>query len=286
MRRAFLLLAVMPLFASAQSWCPPEATWTYEAGQFLAGFLRMSYRADSLVDGYQAQVIDRYWAVQYPQPTQPVYGGPPVITYTPVAAITRFEEDVVYLRGGATWDTLYWFGAQVGEGWTMPHAGSVDCDRFVVSGIGTTVINGVTLRWLDFENSPRVHERIGSGWDFFMYCPNIIVDGPMGMRCYSDFEISTPGGSVNCEALVGVDEHGASSGMLLFPNPGTDHFSISLPPGAWELEVIDALGRRVLTTRSISDRFEVDASALKAGTYFVQMTSATGSRFTRLWSKQ
>ena len=286
MRLATFLFFAVPAFASAQSWCPPEATWTYEAGQFLAGFLRMSYRADTLVDGYQAQVIDRYWAVQYPQSTQPVYGGPPVITYTPVAAVTRFEDDVVYIRGGATWDTLYWFGAQVGEGWTMPHAGSVDCDRFVVSGIGTTVIDGVTLRWLDFENSPRVHERIGSGWDFFMYCPNIIVDGPMGMRCYSDFEISTPGGSVNCQALVGIDEQGASSGMLLFPNPGREQLTLSLHSSPHSITLLDALGCVVATYANLAGTTTIATAQFPSGPYLLRIEAANGTRTSLRWLKE
>lgn len=286
MRLTLLLIAAMPTLASAQSWCPPGATWTYEAGIFLAGFLRMSYRADTLVDGYQAQVIDRYWAVQYPQSTQPVYGGPPVITYTPVAAVTRFEDDVVYIRGGATWDTLYWFGAQIGEGWTMPFAESVDCDPFVVSGIGTTVIDGVTLRWLDFENSPRVRERIGSELDFFMYCPNIIVDGPMGMRCYSDFEISTPGGSVNCEALVRVDEHGAASDMLLFPNPGNDQFTLSLDPSPHSIELLDALGRVVASHASLAGNTTITTELLPSGPYLLRIESTDGTRTSLRWLKE
>lgn len=286
MRTTLLALVLLPLIGTAQSWCPPGATWTYEAGLGLAGFQRMSYRADTVVDGQQAQVIDRYAAIQYPQPVQPTFGGPQVITYTPVAAITRFADEVVHLWSGSEWDTLYWFGAAVGQGWTMAHADESECAPNVVTAAGTDLIDGVPLRWLDFVNASRVYERIGSLWDFFMYCPNIIFDGPMGMRCYRDDELAMLSTWVECEALVGAEEAPTAPEPLLFPNPGGDELTINLPAGAWRVQLLDAQGRELLARGSSTGLVKLDAATLAPGTYHVRIAGATGASMARLWIKE
>jgi hypothetical protein len=51
-----ILLLASPCFA--QSWCPPGATWTYNAGMALAGFNRLSYTHDTIIGDFNAQVID------------------------------------------------------------------------------------------------------------------------------------------------------------------------------------------------------------------------------------
>lgn len=285
MRTALISLVLLPLLSTAQSWCPPGATWTYEAGLALAGFQRMSYRADTVVDGQQAQVIDRYAAIQYPQPEAPVFGGPPVVTYTPVAAITRFADEVVYLWSGTEWDTLYWFGAAVGQGWRAPF-GEPFCEPFVVLETGTESFNGVPLRWLDIGQGFRVYERIGWVFDFYLYCPNQIICGPTGMRCYRDDELAMLSAWVECEALVGMEEAATTPELMLFPNPCGDELIINLPTGAWRIQLLDAQGRELLARESSTGLVKVDATALARGTYVVRIGGATDSSFTRLWIKQ
>jgi hypothetical protein len=286
MRTTLLLVALLPLMAYTQSWCPPGATWTYEAGMFVAGFKRMTYRADSIVDGFPAQVIDRYAAIQYPQPTQPVFGGPPDISYTPVAAITRYQNDVVYLHSSQGWDTLYWFGAAPGQGWTAAHVQQgQDCAPFVVADTGTTMINGMALRWIEIESWYRVYERIGSTWDMFMYCPNWIIDGPMGMRCYSDDDISFQLASGECEQLVGLNDMYSTSRTSPFPNPGTTHFTLDVPPGLHTITLCDATGRVVLEQRTADGRPVIGTEALLAGLYRVTVRDEQGRVLGGMWMK-
>ena len=287
MRAALLSLALLPLLAAAQSWCPPGATWTYEAGMFLAGFTRMSCTGDTLVDGYTAQIIDRYSAVQYPQPPPgPIFSGPPVVSYTPVAVITRAEGDVVFTLQGGEWDTLYWFGAAPGQGWTAAHVQEgQDCAPFVVADTGTTVIDGMALRWIEIESWYRVYERIGSTWDMYMYCPNWIIDGPMGMRCYSDDEISFQLTTGACEQLVGVDDRRSTYWTNPFPNPGTSHFTLKLPPGPHTITLFDATGRMVLQQRTTDARPGIATEALPAGLYRISVRDERGGVMSATWIK-
>lgn len=288
MRALFLALIVTPLLAYTQSWCPPGATWTYEAGQFLAGFKRMRYTGDTIVDGYTAQIIDRYSAIQYPQPPPgPIYSGPPEVNYTPVAVITRAEGDVVFtLREGA-WDTLYWFGAVPGQGWTAAHApDEQDCAPFIVADTGTYVIDGLALRWIEIESWYRVYERIGSTWDMFLYCPNWILDGPMGMRCYSDDEISYQLATEACEQLVGLNDVSAPIRLGPFPSPGTTHFNLTLPPGLHTITLFDATGRMVLEQRTSEERPVIGTEHLPAGLYRITVRDVLGGLMSTAWVRE
>lgn len=268
----FILVTLFTIPGQAQSWCPPGATWTYEAGMGLAGFNRMTYTHDTLIDGFTAQIIDQYSAIQFPQPPPgPTFGGPPNISYTPVAVITRSDSDAVYILTGAVWDTLYWFGAVPGDHWYPPHAPGADCDPITVADTGTTVIEGVALRRVVTMDGFTIIERIGSTWDMFIYCSNWIVDGPMGMRCYSDDEISYLLTSGACEVLMDVNEASASSSLMIYPNPGTDHFSLSLPHGAHTITLFDVMGRRVHQQQIINERASVQTTDLPSGIYLVKV---------------
>ncbi len=294
MQKVLLLLTIaISLNCSCQSWCPPGATWTYEAGMFLAGYNRMSYAGDTLIDGYSSQIIDRTSAIQYPQPP-PGGWSQPYHEYTPVAVITRLEDDVVYIRGGNEWDTLYWFGALPGNSWSMAHVNDTSCARFIVTAIGTDTIDGIPLRWLDFESSPRLYERIGSVWDMFMYCPNWIIDGPMGIRCYSDDQInatfSVSSDQYGCDWLMTVPQVDPTQ-IALYPNPGNDHFILSgvegqLPAGHHSLFIFDQLGRSVIEMDRISDQDVIGTASLPPGIYTVLITDRNGRMFHQRWIKE
>lgn len=288
MYATFLTLTFLAQLACAQSWCPPGATWTYEAELFYAGFTRMTYTGDTIVDGYTAQIIDRYSALQPPQPPPgPTFSGPPVISYIPVAVITRSQDDVVYTWEMGSWDTLYWFGAAPGQGWTARHVEGVqDCTPFIVADTGTTVIAGMALRWIEIESWYRVYERMGSTWDLFMYCPNWIIDGPMGMRCYSDEEISFQLITGACEQFVGLNDATARTQVGVHPTPGTTHFTLDLPPGPHTIILFDATGRMVLQQRTTDARPVITTEALTTGLYRITVRDEQGTVMGATWVKE
>lgn len=283
MRASLFLLVLLPLPALAQSWCAPGATWTYEAGMFLAGFHRMSYTHDTIIGLDTAQVIDRYSAIQYPLPP-PDYGyTAPYISYTPVAAVTRTDSAVVYLFSGTDQDTLYWFGAIPGDHWYPAFVNDSTCQPLVVTDTSTTVIDGMPLRTLQVSGY-TIMERIGCTWDMFMYCPNWIIDGPMGMRCYQDAQINFQPVSYACDQLAGIPD-AQRTPLIIYPNPGTDHFTLELPPGPHFITVFDAQGRVVLRQQGNETRPVIHAESLPSGPYRTTVELGQGERRNAAWVK-
>ncbi len=282
---AFLLSSLSIIDCSAQSWCPPGATWTYNAWWPMAGYDRMSYVGDTVIDGYESQIIDRYRANQYPLP--PPEGGwtEPIIEYTYAAILTRHADDVVYIRSDSNWDTLYWFGAAPGDHWYLNYLdmGS-ECAPVVVSDTGTTVFNGIPLKWVEIGGLP-VYERIGCLWNMTMWCPNIIGDGPTGLRCYQDDEISIQFSETPCEIFVLIEELD-NSPVSIYPNPGIDHFTLQLPPGNHDLKILDQLGRSVMQIDRISDQAVIGTASLPPGIYTLKITDRDGRSLHQHWVKQ
>ena len=277
-----LLLAlgtIAILQVHAQSWCAPGATWTYNAEMFTDGFRRMTYTHDTLIDGVSAQIIDLFTTTYLPQPDTPHWVGP-YNAYNSVQWVTRFEDDVVYLRA-APWDTLYWFGASVGDYWYPPLITDTSCSPLVVTATGTEIVDGLSLTWLDV-GGVRVYERLGSIWDMMMYCPNWIIDGPMGMRCYSDQDISTNLTPWGCETLATIREQDSGSAFSMFPNPGVDMVTLSFTDGGHLVELRDAAGRIVRSEYAHHDQISIEVSSLAPGLYITQVDHGPAQRWLKL----
>lgn len=262
-----ILPTVMASFLQAQIWCPPGATWTYEALHDQGGFIRMSYRADTVIDGVAAQVIDRYSATQL----APDFGEP-TTSYEAVARITRVQDDVVFTYANSTWDTLYWFGATTVNSYRAPHT---TCSPFIIVDTGTDTLSGMPLDWYSIGSVHRIYQRLGYIWHVELTCPGVLLLDPAKLRCYSDVDITVQLSADDCEALVGIDDMAAPMRLLLLPNPGTDRIVVRDGPGADRLTLFDALGRPALD-RSIRASTAIDASSLEPGPYIYRVRDAQG----------
>lgn len=261
------LLAMLPLFGAAQIWCPPGAMWTYEALNDNGGFIRMTYRADTIIDGLAAQVIDRYSATQI----APGFGEP-VTSYEAVARITRVQDDIVFTYADSTWDTLYWFGATADNSYRAPHT---SCSPFIIVDTGTDTLGGMPLDWYSIGSVHRIYQRLGYVWHVDLTCPGVLLLDPAKLRCYSDNEITVQLSGTECEALVGIDDLTTHAPLSPYPNPCANE--LRLPEGhtAQRLIIMDGSGRAAFD-RTIMGATAIDVSMVVPGAYCYRLEGSSG----------
>jgi hypothetical protein len=275
MRGPFLTLCLLPIIVGAQSWCPPGATWTHEYADVLGGYFgvqRVEYVGDTMLGGYAAQRLDQTHVVA-------PWGTTDYAPYSSFSLFTRYDDEVVFIWDNmGTYDTLFWFGAVPGDQWRAP--GWPDDGNIVLTVVdtATVVIDGVPLRRSVVEPFPglpvdTLYERIGgqflylNGWSWFN------MDMPWnGLICYSDQEIDyAMPGETDCGFTLSVQDGSLAGAVSLFPNPGADHLTLSLPPGSHVIEIFDATGRLMLRTPIFNAIAKVSTSRLAPGSYLLRV---------------
>lgn len=277
----------------AQTWCQPGATWHYGiTSEYVNGFNKHTYTGDTLIDGFEVQRISmetgfyNSWTGQYFEPAfvQDEY--------------TRSLDDGVVLvrRGGffsePRWDTLVWFGADVGDRWKLIEPEDVPCECwYTVTGIGTVEVDDVALRTIDvdlncmpvtsFDTSFTFTERLGSPIEFFV--SECWPSSTLRLRCYSDHEIAwtAPNGEA-CELINSIEERW-SYALVPSPNPTTDQLtitpSIAIPSnGPARARILDTTGRlvHIWTGRMNMSGTIVDVSHLTPGLYTLLLKTDQG----------
>lgn len=284
MRATLLTCALLPLLAAAQSWCPPGATWTYtySNGWTNEGYARFTYVGDTVIGVDTCQLIDAFGEGWYfPFDTTFHYDLGPVVT--------KLSDDLVSILTTAGFDTLYWFGAAPGDHWEMTmEDGSAGFGSIMITDTGSTVLQGVPLRFL-VAGTDTIAERLGSFHQFMLPWVAFVIDMPGGpLRCYVDADIDyhAPWWSFGCESWMGIGDEENASLKGAFPNHGTTHFTLDLPPGPHTITLFDATGRMVLQQRTTDTRPVIDTEALPAGLYRITVRDARGGAMGTTWVKE
>ena len=273
-----MLLTLQP--CAARSWCPPGAEWTHAYADVSFGgghgITRVVYEGDSQVGGFMAQklretnVIAPWGSDEYTSTTNPY------------PMLTRFADGVVYLWNGwpGEYDTLMWFNAAPGQFWASPGLEDWPDFRITVLDTSTVTIGGVPLRELtvqwgtwDWMPPDTLRERIGFSMNYLNGSWWFLTDQPwVGLRCYRDVELSfNTSGETDCGLTLSIDNarKGVSAGV--FPNPGTDHFTLNDLVPSTTFRIYDTTGRCIFTDRATSERMVVDASGFAPGMYHIRL---------------
>ena len=152
------------------------------------------------------------------------------------------------------------------------------------SSIPVTAIDSVLLsdgyhkRWvLDTPNandSTFVIEGVGSS--FGLINPMLVgIESGTTLGCFARndslmYQHPQLTGST-CDMHVGFAAPISTKAPVLFPNPGTDHLSISLPQGVHVVTLFDALGQQVAQHRESGSQFDMDTRSLRSGIYTVRI---------------
>jgi hypothetical protein len=290
MRATLFSMALLPLLACAQSWCPPGATWTHEYADVMGGYFgvqRVEYAGDTMVGGYLAQELRQTHVVA-------PWGTTNYASYSTASLITRSENDLVYIWDGVSeYDTLFWFGASPGERWNAP-GWSDDSDiALTVLDTATVLIQGNPLRRLAvgfMQGWPidTLYERIGFSHDYLNGWSWFLLDMPWnGLMCYSDQDIDfVAPGVTDCGYTLSVPNDPRVLDASPIPNPGTTHFTLDLPPGPHTITLFDATGRMVLRQRTSGERPMIATEALPAGLYRIAVRDEQGAVMGVTWVKK
>ncbi len=277
--------------AMGQSWCPPGAEWEFYFGSQQAwGITYAHYTGDTLIDGVPFQRIDH--TIHAVNPSW-MFGQPFVLELPPL--YTRYADDVVHIWPGLLQpiDTLMWFGALPGDHWRLH--GLWEGDHVTVLDTGRFLLGEEWMRWLVVDvpdwGPDTLRERVG--FDMVYLQPELSLGtdfNTIGLKCYSD-EILTnsytgPAGWEPCQFTVGLDALNASSPSPLYPNPGTAHFTLSLPPGPHLISLFDAMGRMVLEQRTAEERPVIGTDHLPAGMYRITVRDERGGVRGMSWVKE
>lgn len=90
---------------------------------------------------------------------------------------------------------------------------------------------------------------------------------------------------VTAPLLTAVNE-GQPSQLMIMPNPGTDHFTLTLPSGQHTIFIFDAKGQLVFEQRTTQERPMIDTSTLRPGLFLVRILHASGLSSVQRWVKE
>ena len=157
------------------------------------------------------------------------------------------------------------FGTEVALDWAT--ATERDNDHFVVE------------RSQDMINWSEALTVDGAGDSQYTIQYSAVDRAPyMGLSYYRLVQVDHDGTETVSDA-VAVDRNELRKGLMVAPNPSSDHMSIMLPLGTedGDLYLVNELGQRMDPRPNIaSDRVELDVSTLPNGVYLLVLSSAQG----------
>jgi hypothetical protein len=275
MQKIITLLALLPLFTTAQTWAPIGAAWTYTQGSCCgpdSNVAVVEVVGDTLIGGQLCRNLQMTsgWHFCYQLP--------------------RFQyqnnDSLFYWNESAgSFALLFRWDAVPGDTWSTPITG----DTLDWTVLDTTSItwNGVSLKqwsvhqesrqWTFFSPIAVVTERLGPATSPFTWTSGA-CDGEsyQDIRCYEDAGFSWLNPQyTQCALSSGIPEASCSTGFSITPSPvqAGEPFTVALPTGAGSARVrlLDTSGRTVLD-RPIQG--SATFSLTQAGMYLVQLLGA------------
>lgn len=288
-----LLFVLLTTGASAQSWCPPGATWHhgfYEGNSGILGYVNTLYAGDTVVGGSTCQRLEATLHA-YAQQSQNYFDQ----HFT--SSITRGQGAFVELWNGTAFDTLFNFAAVPGDGWYLP------LDNYgplTVLDTGHASIDGQSLRFLvvglgEFSTGPHqdtIFERLGF-LSYYLDGSNAYLfdTGNDPLRCYSDNTLNyTAVNAQACDFILSAWEAVAARHTSLWPSPtqGALWLDLGQAVKGVRYRILDEAGRQVMggALNSGSATSRLDVSALDPGLYTLRYEAPSEPAWTTRFIKE
>jgi hypothetical protein len=288
MKKQLLLLFVLLSVSKMNSqvvFCPPGAEWRYE---FTVNIFIIAVTNEFITyTGYNVIGSDTIKTLSHSK----FYLS--CNEFNPTTTSIKQRGDTIYFqnhRTQNTWQILYNFAAQVGQGWqtTILRENNTPITfAYIVDSIGYVNINGLTLKRLYLNNKTQIiTERIGNSDFLFNYsnANSYPCDGDYfrELLCYSDSTLGTKQFSnkpCDYSNLTDLSDYsGRNNKISFFPNPTHDVIHVNIENSDfnsnYELVVFDALGQKselLDTVTNQNKEMSLDLSLLNSGLYFARI---------------
>lgn len=288
---ACILWAYAAATASAQTWAPIGAKWTY--GYRFAFWPTWSYNewtsvGDTLIDGQPCRIIALSSGIQVTSDYENRF-----ITYEDSSGAVH------WYRNGA-FSVFFDINKTVGESWVTRND---SCEIVMtVDSVDVETINGSVRRVVYASSTSGAWGAWGSKFiegigcvtqptpDLHYVCFHSQPDGTiyLGLRCYEDSILGAHRFQTNipCDHTythirpIGVEESvaAAEAALVLYPNPASDRLYVRGEQAAGQrYSVYDALGRQV-QSGILPSEGGISVVGLGAGIYTLEIQDSEGKR--------
>jgi len=243
--------------------------------------------ADTLLSGVTYHKLYREGQCHYEMvgSTMPEPGCPYSGIYSePLALVGMFRQDTssktVYWYDTYEHQELLLYDFTMGIGTYPQTENNWDYPSITVTAIDSVLLgDGFHKRFMIDVADVFVPQFVieGVGTSFGLFNPMVQgIESGTALTCFARdgtlVYADTVQPWISCDLYLGMSEPDATSAVeVIYPNPGTDQFSLSLSPGPHIIALFDALGRMVHQQRISDERATINTARLPSGTYLVKV---------------
>lgn len=125
---------------------------------------------------------------------------------------------------------------------------------------------------------------------YVLDCAQATINANVNITAGTGNQTATEGSYEEICGYAGVNEIQQSIGWMIYPNPFEETFNVEILSGVQSfeisgIEVVNALGQRMLTLRAETEVTVMDLTGAPAGVYFVRILTDSGTEMKRIVKK-
>ncbi len=159
--------------------------------------------------------------------------------------------------------------------------------------------NGVSLNRFQYKNFETgvpfptdgyIVDNIGSFYGLFGLHLNLAIEcWTAEFRCYRDDNLFYKNVDKNCDEIVATDDEDKSSGINIYPNPGSNILNIDIANDKYTnatFTIINAQGSIVKTSKINQAKIDVNTADFSSGVYMILFWNVDGRVLEKKWVKE